>query len=274
MCGTAASAARVSLRVQPVHQRMSLSVAGPNAASQQRSSSACAAATASSSIGPPSQSSVVTQRNCGLIQDPRGRPRTRRPSIAICGSTRAPALCSTTHLPEPKRSFFASSGTSAVTSVVIASPRAATAATAAFPARVIHEPGRVETPLSRTKPSSRFRCVAATARVAPAKTTGTSSSGTAQSVRRIASIRTMLRSSYSARSTSAGAMPSLRARIDRKTVTASVACRQTSERATASGSAARAAGSSRWRTTSRARRSATSILCICLFYQRRIVPWQ
>ena len=57
-------------------------------------------------------------------------------------------------------------------------------------------------------------------------------------------------------------------------MTASVACRQTSERATASGSAARAAGSSRWRTTRRARRSATSILCICLFYQRRIVPWR
>ena len=170
MCGTAARAARVSRSVQPVHQRMSVSVAGPKAASQQRSSSTCAAATSSSSIGPPSQSSVVTQRNCGLIHDPRGRPRTRRPSIAICGSTRAPALCSTTHLPEPKRSFFASSGTSAVTSVVIASPRAATAATAALPARVIQEPGRVETPLSRTKPSSRFRCVAATARVAPAKT--------------------------------------------------------------------------------------------------------
>ena len=49
-------------------------------------------------------------------------------------------------------------------------------------------PGRVETPLSRTKPSSRFRCVAATARVAAAKTTGTSSRGTTQSVRRIASM--------------------------------------------------------------------------------------
>ena len=103
--------------VQPVHQRMSVSVAGPKAASQRRSSSTCAAATSSSSIGPPSQSSVVTQRNWGLIHVPRGRPRTRRPSIAICGSTRAPALCSTTQRPEPKRSFFASSGTSAVTSV-------------------------------------------------------------------------------------------------------------------------------------------------------------
>ena len=61
---------------------------------------------------------------------------------------------------------------------VIASPRAATAATAALPARVIQAPGRVETPLSRTKPSSRFRCVAATACVAAAKTTGTSSRGT------------------------------------------------------------------------------------------------
>ena len=174
---------------------MSTSVAGPKAASQRRSSSACAAATSSSSIGPPSQASVVTQRNCGLIQLPRGRPRISRPSIASCGSTRAPALCSTTHRPEPKRSFFASSGTSATTSVVIASPRASTAARAALPARVIQAPGRVETPLSRTKPSSRFRCVAATARVAAANTTGTSSRGTPQSVRRIASIRTRLRSS-------------------------------------------------------------------------------
>ena len=137
----------------------------------------------------------MTQRNCGLIHDPRGRPRISRPSIAICGSTRAPALCSTSHLPEPNRSFFASSGTSLVTSVVIASPRAATAATAAFPTRVIHGPGRVVTPLWRRKPSSRFRWVAATAFVAAAKTNGTSSRGTAQSVRRIASMRTRLRSS-------------------------------------------------------------------------------
>jgi hypothetical protein len=105
--------------------------------------------------------------------------------------------------------------------------------------------GRVETPLSRMKPSSRFRCVAATAFVAAANTTGTSSRGTAQSVRRIASMRTRLRSSYSARSTSAGARPSLRAWIERKTDTASVAWRQTSDRATVSGSVARSAGASR-----------------------------
>jgi hypothetical protein len=193
-CGTAASAVRVWRSVQPVHQRMSASVAGPNAASHARSSSACAVATSSASIGPPSQSSVVTQRNCGLIQVPRGRPRTSRPSIAICGSTRAPALCSPAHLPLPSRSFFASSGTSVVISVVIASPLAATAPTAAFPARVSHAPGR-STPLSSRKPSSRRRCVAATAFVAAAKTTGRESRGTAQSVRRIASIRTRLRSS-------------------------------------------------------------------------------
>ena len=82
-----------------------------------------------------------------------------------------------------------------MTSVVIAAPRAATAATAALPARVIQAPGRLETPLSRTKPSRRLRWVAATAFVAAAKTTGTSSRGTAQSVRRIASMRTRVRSS-------------------------------------------------------------------------------
>jgi hypothetical protein len=98
-------------------------------------------------------------------------------------------------LPEPNRSFFASSGTSRVTSVVIASPRAATAATAALPARVSHGPGCVVTPLSRRNPSSRLRCVAATAFVAAAKTTGSSSRGTAQSVRRMARILTSSRSS-------------------------------------------------------------------------------
>ena len=76
-----------------VHQRMSVSVAGPNAASQRRSSSACALATSSSSIGPPSQSSVVTQRNCGLITSrAAGRGRAVPPSRAGAGPARRGAL--------------------------------------------------------------------------------------------------------------------------------------------------------------------------------------
>ena len=46
--GTAASAARASRAVQPVHQRISVSVAGPNLPSQRRSSSAWAVAVSSS----------------------------------------------------------------------------------------------------------------------------------------------------------------------------------------------------------------------------------
>ena len=59
--------------------------------------------------------------------------------------------------------------------------------------------------------TDRDQVQATVARVAAAKTLGTSSRGTTQSVRRIASMRTRVSSSYSARSTSAGDEPSLRA---------------------------------------------------------------
>ena len=107
-CGTAASAARASRAVQPVHQRMSVSVPGPKAASQRRRSSACATAGSSSSISPPSQAAVGTQRYCPLVHVVRGRPRTSFPCIASCGSTRAPALCVASQRdPTLRRSFFA-----------------------------------------------------------------------------------------------------------------------------------------------------------------------
>jgi hypothetical protein len=81
-----------------------------------------------------------------------------------------------------------------VISRVDASPRSRTASSAACSARASHGPG-LAIPLSRRKPRRRVRSRAATARVAAAKTTGTSSRGTTKSVRRIASMRTRLRSS-------------------------------------------------------------------------------
>jgi len=60
--GTAASAARASRAVQPVHHRMSVSVAGPKAASQRPRSSACAVACSIAGIEPSSQISTGTQR--------------------------------------------------------------------------------------------------------------------------------------------------------------------------------------------------------------------
>ena len=151
-------------RAQPASRAPSSpSTSGCRSRSQGRTRRASAAAgsawatpTSTSSIGPPSQSSVVTHRNCGLIQEPRGRPRIRRPSIAICEQDARRRSAPPPSGPS-RSAAFSRAAASATTSVVIASPRAATAAAAALPARVIQAPGRVETPLSRTKPSSRFR---------------------------------------------------------------------------------------------------------------------
>ena len=97
--------------------------------------------------------------------------------------------------------------------------------------------------------------VAATSSAAAAWTTGTSSAGTTNSVRRIAIIRTRLRSSYSSRATSSRPRCGQRASTERWTVAGSVACRTTSERAA---STAVAAPARSCRCTSRARRSRTS----------------
>ncbi len=190
-CGTMARAARDSRAVQPVHQRMSVSVAGPNAASQSRRSSACASAVSSSGTSPFSQLSIGTHRYWPLTQVPRGRPRTSRRSIASCGRTREPTLCVASNRdPTPNRRRFASIGTSFVMSDVNASPRASTARNAAADARVSHAAGRVEIPLSTIIFSSRRRSRTAIVRVQAAYTTGTSSRGTTKSVRRIPRIRT------------------------------------------------------------------------------------
>jgi hypothetical protein len=116
--------------------------------------------------------------------------------MASWGSTRAAALWVVSQrVPGASRSFFARLGTSPATSVVNASPRASTAASASRSARESHAPGLVEIPLCRMKPSSLRRSRSATVFVAAACTAATSSRGTTQRVRRIASIRTSVRSS-------------------------------------------------------------------------------
>src|SRR5438132_6053326 len=76
-------------------------------------------------------------------------------------------------------------------------------------------------------------------------------------VRRIASRRTNVRSSYNARSRSVGLNDSTRARAERYTVAGSVEWSTTMPRAASSTVAADADGARRWRTASRARRSST-----------------
>jgi hypothetical protein len=63
--------------------------------------------------------------------------------------------------------------------------------------------------------SSRLRIVAATSSDAAACTTGTSSEGTTNRVRRIAIIRTSTRCSYSSRATSSSVRAGQRASTDR-----------------------------------------------------------
>lgn len=89
--------------------------------------------------------------------------------------------------------------------------------------------------------------------------TGTRSVGATNIVRRMASIRSSVRSSYRAFSTASGTAPGLRAATDRNTVAGSVACSTTIERTMSRTSSVLAWAESRWRSASRARRSATVI---------------
>ena len=98
-------------------------------------------------------------------------------------------------VPIPSLSRCARSGWSPASSLVEASPRVARASSAAADAASTQAAGSSATPLSATNFSSFRRSFAATARDAAASTTGTSSRGTTKSVRRIASIRTSVRSS-------------------------------------------------------------------------------
>ena len=147
-CGTAASAPRASRAVQPVHQRMSASVAGPNEPSQRRRSSAWAAAGSSRSSSPPSHALIGTQRYWPLTQLPRGRPRATTPSAASSGSSRLPALASICQRPAPSRTFSARRGSARVRSAVNASPRDSSAARMA-PTRSSIQPAGSSRPARR-----------------------------------------------------------------------------------------------------------------------------
>ena len=184
---------------------MSVSVAGPKAASQRSRSTAWAGAVSIGSISAPSQAAVGTQRYWPLTQVVRGRPRTTFRSIASCGRIREPALGVISHFVPtvPNRTRFARTGTDFVRSEVNASPRASSSRSAVAIARRSQAAGCFESSLTAIICSSRLRSRAATARVAAASTTGTSSRGTTNSVRRMPSMRTSVRSSYSSRSMSA-----------------------------------------------------------------------
>src|SRR5215468_328718 len=82
------SARRTSPRVQPVHHLMSATVAGPNVASHRRTSSTLACAWGSRGMPSGSHRSAGAQRNWPDTHEPRGRPRTTRPSAASRNSTR------------------------------------------------------------------------------------------------------------------------------------------------------------------------------------------
>ena len=187
------------------------------------------------STSPPSHRAVGTQRYRPLVHVPRGRPRTTRPSIASWGSTLDATLWVVSKRePPPTRRRLPRLGTAFARSVVNASPCSSRNRSAAADARASQADGRCEIALSTIICSSLRRSRAAIVRVAAAYTTGTSSRGTTNSVRRMQRIRTRSRSSYRLRSTSGGSTPSVRAWTERNTVTGSVECSTTSERAASS----------------------------------------
>ena len=96
------------------------------------------------------------------------------------------------------------------------------------------------------------RLRAATPIVELAYTTGTSSTGSTNRVRRMPSTRTSERSSYSARSTAAIDGFFMRAALARNTLLGSVAWRPTRSRATSTTSEALASAARRWRRPKRA----------------------
>jgi hypothetical protein len=181
-----------------------------------------------------------------------------RPSLASRNSTRVETPIVPAHdLPSPNRSFSPSSGTSTVSCLAVASPRCPIAASVFV---VTHcsqrspRPGRT-IPCSSSMRISRRRSAAANAFVQASSMTAAMCLGTTNSVRRMPSIRTSERRSYSASSRSPGLNGETRAHADRCTVEGSLECSPTTASAACSGD--RAGDASRCRRPSRARRSAT-----------------
>ncbi len=98
-------------------------------------------------------------------------------------------------LPSFIRSWRSSCGTAAASSGALASPSSSRAASVAASILRTHGPGRFVTPWSTSICSSLRRSSAATRSVDDACTTGASSRGTVNRVRRIPSMRSTVRSS-------------------------------------------------------------------------------
>src|SRR6266508_2977412 len=150
-------------------------------------------------------------------------------------------------------------GTALVSSEASASPRAFSSASVS---RSTSSSQRAPSSVMPAPSSSwivLLRSTAAMAVVHAAWTTGISSTGTTNIVRRMPSMRISERSSYSACSIAVTSGVRMRAAADRNTVAASVACNATRFSATARGLSARQPHASRWRWPSRARRSSVVI---------------
>ncbi len=225
---------------------------GPNAASHRATSAARASSAArSASSGARAQKCVpLTQ-----VPDTRAR-RTSRPSIAIRGSSREPTLITPSYgLPTATLTCSRSRGSSAPSSAAVRSPASA---------RIRSTDASTSLNQASSQPPgpnafmSEARSLRAIAGIVEWCTTGTSSAGTTNTVRRIPVIRTSVCSAYRARSTGSGPGASSRAPADRNTVAGSVPCNATTASAASSGVPTLTA--SRCRKASRARRSRVETL--------------
>ena len=217
-----------------------------------------------------SQRSIGLQRNWLAIQLPRGRPRAIRPSNARWKKTFWPTLIVASYgFPLAIVIFWPRRGSSArrfrggrLTSLsdggepdVLELLQAGAAGSGPIPASV-------------SIAIVRLRSVSATAREAAAWIIGTSSTGTRNSVRRIASTRRTVRSSYNSRSILAGDDLDIRALAWRKTLGESDAWITTSAAAASATEVTCVPRASRCRRPTRARRSSVPKLRLALTHPR------
>ncbi len=175
---------------------MSISVAGPNAASQRSSRAARASGAAIRGMPSGSHSSMDTQRYCVLVHRPLGRPRTIRCSVDSRNSTRVDSPTNPSHfLPSPNSSCSRSSGTAFESSAPVRPPLPSRAATVLASARRSQPAPSSAMPWDSISATSFRRSVTASASVHAAWTTGTRSRGTTNIVRRMHRVRTNVRRS-------------------------------------------------------------------------------
>ena len=271
---TAPSVAVDRRAVQPVHQRTSVIVAGPQARSHAVSTAAAASSSGGSSSGSPSQRSTRAHRYWPLVHEPRGRARTTFASPASRNRIRVETPTSACQRdPSPKVSFFPSRGTTAVSSGAERSPSASASRTCSS---VSVDPplGPRETPCSREHPrqaaslGGRVRPGAGhlhrprQRRAGPRTGSGASRASAAGTAPRTA--RPRGRRPRTART---------RAHAERYTVVGSLECRPARSAAARS---TLATGRARWwRRPSRARRSAsvTVRMARTVAHRRRVATW-